>query len=143
VALDERQLKAIELLAEGSMKIAEIAKVCDVSRQSIWLWRQEPEFKEKLDERLTQIKTEANEKISSSLPVVVDELIRLALSDKTPIREKKDCLQYLCNRVLGAPTTTANVDIGTTTESSTSDPVAGFKAFLAKEKSAKGENTEG
>lgn len=134
MALDERQQKAIELLADGTMKIADIAKVCGVSRQTVHTWRTEnEEFKAGLDRRMTAMKTEANEKINSSLTSVVNELIRLALSDDTPIREKKDCLQYLCNRALGTPTSSVNMEIDDKTEDNKSDALAEFRAYVAEQ----------
>lgn len=134
MALDERQQKAIELLADGTMKISDIAKVCGVSRQTIHSWRTENhEFKAGLDRRMTAMKTEANEKINSSLTAVVNELIRLALSDDTPVREKKDCLQYLCNRALGTPASSVNMEIDDKTDSGNTDALAEFRAFVAEQ----------
>lgn len=40
---DERRLAA-QLLADGNLTDAEIGDKCNVSRQAIWNWKQEPEF---------------------------------------------------------------------------------------------------
>lgn len=133
MALSESQQKAIELLAEGTMKITDIAKVCNTTRQTIYNWRQVDEFKAELDRRLSAIKTEANERINSNLNCVVNELIRLALSDDTPIREKKDCLQYLCNRALGTPVSAVNMEIDDKTDSVNTNALAEFRAFVAEQ----------
>lgn len=133
MALEDRQRKAIELLAEGTMKISEIAKVCDVSRQTVYNWRQDSEFKAELDRYLSCIKTEASDKINSSLIPIVNELLKIALSDDTPIREKKECLQYLCNRALGSPVSAVNMAIEDNRSNENIDAFAEFKAFLAEQ----------
>ncbi|WP_312729369.1 phBC6A51 family helix-turn-helix protein [Enterococcus sp.] len=140
MALDERQTKCIELLGEGTLKISEIAKLCGVSRQTIYNWRQEEEFKTTLDRRLSVVKTEANEKINSALPSVVDELLRLALCDDTPTREKVNCLQYICNRVLGSPISSANIEINDKTDTQNTDALAEFNAFIAEQEGKCAEN---
>ncbi len=46
---------AVQLLAEGRLEIREIADQCDVTRQTLWNWRKNPEFAAKLKEAREEI----------------------------------------------------------------------------------------
>ena len=95
MALDDRRMYAVDLLATGNYTTTEIGEMVGVSRQSIWAWKKEPEFKAELDSRLTALTTEANERLKAKLMPVMEELLKMALSDKTEARTKAQCLQYL------------------------------------------------
>ncbi|MBP3953097.1 phBC6A51 family helix-turn-helix protein [Bacillus suaedae] len=47
--LEPKQLLAIELLSSKRYSINEISHKCNVSRMTIWKWRQDPSFKKVLD----------------------------------------------------------------------------------------------
>lgn len=140
MALDDRRMYAIDLMATGNYTISEIGDMVGVSRQSIWAWKKEPEFKAELDSRLTAITQEANERLKARLMPVMDELLKMALSDKTDARTKAQCLQYIANRVCGSPTSSANIEIDNKTDTQSTDALAEFHAFLAQQEGKHEEN---
>jgi AcrR family transcriptional regulator len=54
----EQTEKAAELLAVGELTVGEIAEAAGVSRQTIYNWRDHPEFKARVDDRLEEIRRE-------------------------------------------------------------------------------------
>lgn len=106
--LDERQLKCIEMLATGDWKKTEIAKEIRISRQAIYDWLDNAEFKAELDKRLQQIKTQAQRTFTSKLP----EALRLYwdIAENGSSREKESALKYWIDRSLGRITNTLTVD---------------------------------
>ncbi|EHN15494.1 helix-turn-helix domain-containing protein [Clostridium sporogenes] len=101
--LDERQLKAIELLIKGT-SINDIAAILGVSRQSVSAWKNKDEvFKAELNKCIQGLKSEVNNKILLNIDPLVDKLVRIALksnSDKTSL----DAIIYAINRLCGTPT---------------------------------------
>lgn len=101
--LDERQLKAIELLIKGT-SINDIAAILGVSRQSVSAWKNKDEvFKAELNKCIQDLKTGVNNKILLNIEPLVDKLVRIALkskSDKTSL----DAIIYAINRLCGTPT---------------------------------------
>ncbi|HDK7158281.1 TPA: helix-turn-helix domain-containing protein [Clostridium botulinum] len=101
--LDERQLKAIELLIKGT-SINDIAAILGVSRQSVSAWKNKDEvFKAELNKNLQDLKSGVNNKILLNIEPLVDKLVRIALksnSDKTSL----DAIIYAINRLCGTPT---------------------------------------
>lgn len=55
---DHPKEKAAELLAEGELAQKQIATECGVTPQTIWNWRQIPEFQDRVNERLEEIRVE-------------------------------------------------------------------------------------
>lgn len=100
--LDERQLKAIELLAIGET-ISNTANIVGVNRKTITEWKKQDKFKVELDRQVTELKSNVEKKILSNINPMMDKLIKIALkssSDKTSL----DAIIYALNRVLGTPT---------------------------------------
>lgn len=100
--LDERQLKAIELLAIGET-ISSTANIVGVNRKTISEWKKQDKFKAELDRQVTELKSNIEKKILSNINPMMDKLIKIALkssSDKTSL----DAIIYALNRVLGTPT---------------------------------------
>lgn len=100
--LDERQLKAIELLAIGET-ISNTANIVGVNRKTISEWKKQDKFKVELDRQVTELKSNVEKKILSNINPMMDKLIKIALkssSDKTSL----DAIIYALNRVLGTPT---------------------------------------
>ncbi|MCE9656488.1 carbon monoxide dehydrogenase [Clostridium celatum] len=100
--LDERQLKAIELLAIGET-ISSTANIVGVNRKTISEWKKQDKFKVELDRQVTELKSNVEKKILSNINPMMDKLIKIALkssSDKTSL----DAIIYALNRVLGTPT---------------------------------------
>lgn len=100
--LDERQLKAIELLAIGET-ISNTANIVGVNRKTISEWKKQDKFKVELDRQVSELKSNVEKKILSNINPMMDKLIKIALkssSDKTSL----DAIIYALNRVLGTPT---------------------------------------
>lgn len=100
--LDERQLKAIELLAIGET-ISSTANIVGVNRKTISEWKKQDKFKVELDRQVSELKSNVEKKILSNINPMMDKLIKIALkssSDKTSL----DAIIYALNRVLGTPT---------------------------------------
>ena len=93
--LNEKQLKAIELLVQGET-ITDVANIIGVSRISVSNWKNNNEiFKAELNKSIQMLK--------SNIDPLIDKLIKIALkssSDKTSL----DAIIYALNRVLGTPT---------------------------------------
>lgn len=101
--LDDRKEKVIGLLIEGE-QITNIAKIVGVSRQAIYNWLNDSEFKNELDTRLQEIKTQGNNMIVNKLSSCIDELLKIALTGRSE-KVRSDTSQYLVDRVLGKATT--------------------------------------
>ena len=101
--LNEKQVEVLQLHVEGE-NITNISKITGVTRQSIYNWMKDEEFKEELDKALDRAKSDANYKITSKLTNYIDELSRLALTAKSE-KIRSDTLMYLVDRVLGKSTT--------------------------------------
>lgn len=101
--LNEKQVEVLQLHVEGE-NITNISKITGVTRQSIYNWMKDAEFKEELDKALDRAKSDANYKITSKLTNYIDELSRLALTAKSE-KIRSDTLMYLVDRVLGKSTT--------------------------------------
>lgn len=101
--LNEKQVEVLQLHVEGE-NITNISKITGVTRQSIYNWMKDEEFKEELDKALDKAKSDANYKVTTKLPNYIDELSRLALTAKSE-KIRSDTLMYLVDRVLGKSTT--------------------------------------
>ncbi|WP_227936737.1 phBC6A51 family helix-turn-helix protein [Alkalihalobacillus deserti] len=55
--LEQKRLFAIKLIISKRYSINEIAERCNVSRMTLWKWRQQPSFKKKLEIDSTDKKT--------------------------------------------------------------------------------------
>ena len=100
--LNEKQLKAIELLIKGDT-IVSIAKKIGVSRNSITAWKNDETFKAEMCKQVQGLKSKVDEKLLISLEPLLDKLVDIALnaeSDKTAL----DAIIYAINRVCGTPT---------------------------------------
>lgn len=94
--------KMITLYIEGN-KITDIAKVVNVSRQTIYSWLNEDEVKAEMDRRRRDIANHGNQLILKDADTYISNIKALA-NDKS---DKRVCLaanQYLLNRIYGNPT---------------------------------------
>ncbi|KKX99838.1 MULTISPECIES: phBC6A51 family helix-turn-helix protein [Paraclostridium] len=105
--LTEEQRYAAELVAKGE-KIVDIAKLCKVSRQTVYDWKEKKDFKAEVDRFVNDIKTKSEKSIAMSLETYIKELEKIALTGKSE-KNKLDALQYLVNRVLGNTTTKTEI----------------------------------
>ena len=103
MALNDNQQKAAELYVQGTT-ITDIAKIVGVSRPTIYDWLKIKDMKATIDELTTEIKNQAEKKISSKLDNYLSELEKIALTSKSE-KIKVDSLTYLIDRVMGKSTT--------------------------------------
>ena len=100
--LDDRQLKAIELLAGGEV-IKVVADKVGVNRKTIYDWLKKDIFKAELDRQVKELKSNVEKKLLTNVNPFIDELTKIALyseSDKTRL----DAITYCINRLIGTPT---------------------------------------
>lgn len=102
MALNDRQMKLIELYAQGT-PITDIAKICGVSRQTIYTDLDNKDVKAGVDKCLTEMKNQAEKKLTQSVDTLVEEIKKLALTSKSE-KIRSENLQYLLNRIYGTPT---------------------------------------
>ncbi|WP_055667704.1 helix-turn-helix domain-containing protein [Desnuesiella massiliensis] len=102
MALNDRQMKVIELYAQGT-PITGFAKICGVSRQTIYTDLDNKDVKTGVDKCLTEMKNQAEKKLTQSVDVLIDEIKKLALTSKSE-KIRSENLQYLLNRIYGTPT---------------------------------------
>ena len=107
--LDDRKILAIQYLAEGEKPKTEIAKLVGISRQTVYDWLDDDEFKAELDRRLQQRKVLVEKIIDSKLEEAVKSLWELAKTTKNA-RVKAQTLQYLIDRALGKATSKLEVE---------------------------------
>ncbi|WP_117161447.1 phBC6A51 family helix-turn-helix protein [Paraliobacillus sp. X-1268] len=101
--LDNKKLLAIELLADGQLTKTDIAKKIGSSRQIIYNWLENEEFRAELDKRLHNRKVSVQKTIDGKLEFVMDKLYELANDDSNK-RVQAQVLQYLADRSLGKAT---------------------------------------
>lgn len=100
--LDDRQLKAVELLATGET-ISATAKKVGVNRKTIGEWKKQEKFKVEVDRLVAELKSGVEKKILTNINPMLDKLMDIALksdSDKTSL----DAIIYAINRLCGTPT---------------------------------------
>jgi transposase len=102
MALNERQEKVIQLYASGET-ITNIAKITGVSRNTIYTDLDSVDVKAGVDKCLTEMKNQAEKKISADLDLYITEFKKIALTGKSE-KNRLDALQYILNRVYGTPT---------------------------------------
>lgn len=102
VALDKRQMKAMDLLLSGET-ITDTAKIVGVERKTIYRWKEREDWNVEWNKRIREIKTEGNNRITNNLSKYVTELEKIAMTGNSE-KNKVDALQYLINRILGSPT---------------------------------------
>lgn len=97
--LSEKQIKALELLAEGSMNISQIAKQVDVSRNTIYNWLKSDKFKDAMNRRQQEVLDGVKREFNRRLPQAVNEYWKLCLEGDKRVREQ--ALRYWIDRTLG------------------------------------------
>lgn len=75
--LTDQHIEAAQLLAEGEMTDVAIAERFGITRQTLWNWRQKPEFAALIDEQLSGFKAEVRRRGLAS----VDHRVK-ALNDR-------------------------------------------------------------
>lgn len=101
--LDEVKEKAITYLLKGEA-ITDVAKLVGKSRQAIYNWLDDEEFKAELDRRRQEIVTKGNAILLAELNSSIERIKRIAVKSKSE-KVKLDANTYLIDRILGKTTT--------------------------------------
>lgn len=100
--LDERQLRACYLLAQGNSK-ASVSREVGVNVKTITAWLKKEEFNAEVDKCLELQKLSIEQTIERNVEPIMRRMLGIALksdSEKTSL----DACIYLVNRLLGTPT---------------------------------------
>lgn len=103
--LDDRHLKAIEMLIDGSYQINDIATVCGVDRTTIWDWRKKnKEFVAELDRRTQEhknfLKNSTQKKFENKLDIAIETITKIAENGNNEA-VKLDAAKYIIERNIG------------------------------------------
>jgi predicted house-cleaning noncanonical NTP pyrophosphatase (MazG superfamily) len=99
MVLGEKHYKCINLLIEGN-KITEIAKLLPASRQAIYNWLEDEEFKAELDKQRQEIKKRGQDKILAKFDTYIDKIHEIALNSSSD-NVKLNALEFLVEHVVG------------------------------------------
>ncbi|WP_434794675.1 hypothetical protein TPDSL_17890 [Terrisporobacter petrolearius] len=99
--LTEQQLKAVEYLINGET-VTNTAKLCKVSRGTIYNWMSREEFKAEVDRSRREIKTSIENKFIRDLDKMYDRFVNIAINS-TSDKAAMDAFIYAYNSVCGSP----------------------------------------
>ncbi|MBU6135211.1 helix-turn-helix domain containing protein [Clostridium tertium] len=102
MVLGEKHYKCINLLIEGN-KITEISKMLPASRQAIYNWLDDKEFKAELDKQRQEIKKRGQDKILAKFDTYIDKIHDIALTS-TSDNVKLKALEFLVEHIVGKAT---------------------------------------
>jgi predicted DNA-binding protein YlxM (UPF0122 family) len=102
--------KMIEMYL-SNVKITEIAKKLNVSRQTIYAWLKEKEVIAEVEERRQQLKKIGQNKITQNVCTCIDNVIEIANNCTDP-RVRFNANKYIIDQGLGSPSA-AREDINT------------------------------
>ena len=105
--LTEAQVKCIKLMLEG-VTITDIAKKLKVSRQTIYNWEDNAEFKTELDRCGRELVDSAMYKLKRAAPVAADKLVKLLSNGKYEKTQLNAAIDLL-DRTTGKATTKVEV----------------------------------
>ena len=93
----------IDYLIAGNNK-SDIAKLLNVSRQTVYEWLKNEEVQAEKQKRLNDIKKDAKNKIATKVDSCLDVIYDIAIKSKD-MRTKFQAAKYLCDQFIGAPST--------------------------------------
>lgn len=93
-ALSSRQVKAIAVLTQGGSG-REAAEACKVTPQTLSEWRQNPEFKSRLDTVKMEVLESARDNLQSAAQTAVQALVDLAKNSTHQETRRKAALNIL------------------------------------------------
>lgn len=102
--LSENKVRAIHMLVENKHTKVNIAKMLGISRQTLYSWLDDDEFKAELDRVVHVIQIYGENQIKANIDRYLDNIHRLAHSAESE-KTRLDANQYLVDRVLGKTTT--------------------------------------
>ena len=106
--ITEQQSEMIDYLIAGNNK-TDIAKLLNVSRQTVYEWLKNEEVQAEKQKRLNNIKKDAKNKIATKVDSCLDVIYEIAIKSKD-MRTKFQAAKYLCDQFIGAPTTDKTVE---------------------------------
>lgn len=118
--LDDRKILVIQHLAEGEKTRTDIAKLVGISRQTLYDWLDDDEFKAELDSRLQQRKVLLEKIIDSKLTDMTEQLANLIYTTKND-RVKAQSIQYWLDRGLGKATSKHEITTDVTNNTNIDD----------------------
>ena len=94
--LDPKQMKALEMLAEGAQSLTKVAEAVGVDRKTLWRWRQIPEFRDELECLTGEMVEAAHWEIEACARAAAARLVQ-GLSDPGPngLRAARDILDRI------------------------------------------------
>lgn len=101
--MDARKITAIEMLADGELTKTAISEKVGVSRQTLYSWMANEEFKAELDNRLANKKTFITKLVDGKLDFIMDKLFEIA-NDNSNRRVQAQVLLAMLDRSLGKAT---------------------------------------
>lgn len=116
------------MLMEGNLTKQEIADKIGISRTGLWKWEYgDPEMVAELDKRKQELRTEAIEDLTKSLPKMIRGLKDIALNSQDA-RSKLKAIELAISYCIGRPANTLDIkaDVNTTNI----DSMAIFKSII-------------
>lgn len=114
--LDEQKEQCITYLLQG-YTISDVARLINCSRQAIYNWLDNEEFKAELDKRRQEIVKAGNQKIVKDLDLYINKIKLLATKAKSE-KVQLDAAIYLLDRIYGTPRSKVDIDVEKTEETS-------------------------
>lgn len=136
MALDKRQIDAIEMLVEGEHNKTEIAELVGIRRQTLYDWFAKEEFIKEWDKRIHEAKTLTHKGFDAKLEKAKDKLWGIINSD-VDVRTREKALEYWINRCVGTPTSKTETTITETTNN-----IGNTKDLIDKYKQLKQQQSE-
>ena len=103
MVLGEKHYKCIELLIKG-LKYTEIAKKVPCSRESIYSWLRDDNFKAELDKFQQEIKKQGTNRILAKVDTYIGRIEEIAFNSASD-NVKLNALEFLYEAVCGKATT--------------------------------------
>ena len=110
--LNDKQMRAIELLANGENKQT-TAKLVNVNPKTIYAWLKMDVFKDELDRQVIELKKQIETKLAVQVEPLMDNLIKLALTSKDESIKLK-ATTYALDRLYGKATSKQDINVTTT-----------------------------
>ena len=109
--LNDKQMRAIELLANGENKQT-TAKLVNVNPKTIYAWLKMDVFKDELDRQVIELKKQIETKLAVQVEPLMDNLIKLALTSKDESIKLK-ATTYALDRLYGKATSKQDINVTT------------------------------
>ena len=109
--LNDKQMRAIELLANGENKQT-TAKLVNVNPKTIYAWLKMDVFKAELERQVIELKKQIETKLAVQVEPLMDNLIKLALTSKDESIKLK-ATTYALDRLYGKATSKQDINVTT------------------------------